>query len=321
LSHKTNKPIEFVLSGEDTELDKAVVDKIGDPLVHMMRNAVDHGIEESKEKRRQANKPETGRIELRAFHKGGNILIEIEDDGRGLDREAILAKSRERGLIRDGDSLSEREIFNMIFEPGFSTAKKITEVSGRGVGMDVVKRNIESLRGQVDIRSEFGKGSVFTIRLPLTLAIIDGMVVRVGNERYIIPTLSIIQSLQPRRSDLTTVMDRGEMLKLQGRLVPLFRLGRLFRLKRNEPDPTEALTVVVEDNEKLAGLIVDELIGQQQIVIKSIGEIFQGLPGIAGGAILPDGRVGLILDVGGLVRLANESAKIRSPREAAAIPD
>ncbi len=306
LSKKSNKPIEFTMSGEETELDKAVVDRIGDPLVHMMRNAVDHGIEETPQERQKQNKPKSGQVELRAFHKGGNIYIEIEDDGRGLDREAILAKSRERGLIRDGENLTDREIFNMIFEPGFSTAKKVSEVSGRGVGMDVVKRNIESLRGQIDIRSEIGKGSVFTIRLPLTLAIIDGMVVRVGTERYILPTLLIVQSLQPQPKDLTTVLERGEMLTLQGRLVPIFRLGRMFKHDDAEEDPTKALVVVVEDNEKLAGLLVDELIGQQQIVIKPIGEFFRNIAGISGGAILPDGRVGLILDVGGLVRLANK---------------
>lgn len=306
LSKKSNKPIEFTISGEETELDKAVVDRIGDPLVHMMRNAVDHGIEETPEERQKQNKPKSGQVELRAFHKGGNIYIEIKDDGRGLDREAILAKSRERGLIRDGENFTDREIFNMIFEPGFSTAKKVSEVSGRGVGMDVVKRNIESLRGQIDIRSEKGKGSVFTIRLPLTLAIIDGMVVRVGTERYILPTLLIVQSLQPQHKDLTTVLERGEMLTLQGRLVPIFRLGRMFKHEEAEEDPTKALVVVVEDNEKLAGLLVDELIGQQQIVIKPIGELFRNTVGISGGAILPDGRVGLILDVGGLVRLANE---------------
>ncbi len=305
LSKKIEKPIEFVMSGEDTELDKAVVDKIGDPLVHMVRNAVDHGIESRKEDRIKAGKNEIGRVELRAFHKGGNICIEIEDDGRGLDREAILSKSRDRGLIKDGENLSDREVFNLIFEPGFSTAKKVTEVSGRGVGMDVVKRNIEALRGQVDIRSDTGKGSIFTIRLPLTLAIIDGMIVRVGGERYIIPTLSIVQSLQPEKKDISTVLHKGEMLSILGRLIPIFRLSQLFEHKEAIQDPTKGLIVVVEDNENLAGLLVDELLGQQQIVIKSIGEVFRDIPGISGGAILADGRVGLILDIGGLVKLAH----------------
>ena len=305
LSRKSGKPVEFNMSGEDTELDKSVVDRIGDPLVHMVRNSIDHGIEGDPEDRVKAGKPRKGNVHLRAFHKGGSIFIEIEDDGRGLDREAILNKAIERGLIKDGDSLSDREVYNLIFEPGFSTAKKITDVSGRGVGMDVVRRNIEALRGQVEIRSEPGKGSVFTLRLPLTLAIIDGMVVRVGGERYIIPTLSIVRSIQPKKQDMTRVLAKGEMLTVQGELMPLFRLGKLFRIPTAADDPTEALAVVVEDDGKHTALVVDELLGQQQIVIKSLGEMMRNSPGIAGGAIMPDGNVGLILDIGGLVRLAH----------------
>jgi two-component system chemotaxis sensor kinase CheA len=305
LGKKANKPVEFVMAGEDTELDKTVVDRIGDPLVHMIRNAVDHGLEADPEDRKRAGKPETGRVELRAYHKGGNIYIEVEDDGRGLDREAILAKARERGVVDDSDVLSDREIFNLIFEPGFSTAKKVTDVSGRGVGMDVVRRNIEALRGQVEIRSEPGKGSVFIIRLPLTLAIIDGMVIRVGLERYIIPTLSVVMSIRPDKKDLSTVLQRGEMLALQGSLIPLFRLGRLFSVDGAEQDPTKSLVIIVEDDGERTGLVTDELLGQQQIVIKTLGETMRGIPGVSGGAIMPDGQVGLILDVGGLVKLAN----------------
>ena len=305
LAKKAGKNIEFVMSGEDTELDKSVVDQIGDPLVHMVRNAVDHGIENSSEDRERSGKSAVGRVELRAFHKGGNIHIEIEDDGRGLDRDVILAKGVERGVIREGDSLSDRETFNLIFEAGFSTAKKVTEVSGRGVGMDVVRRNIEALRGKTDIRSTLGEGSVFSIQLPLTLAIIDGMVIRVGHERYIIPTLSIVMSLRPETADIETVLNRGEILKLQGNLLPLFRLGRLFVTNDAEQDATQALVVVVEADGEKAGLVVDELLGQQQIVIKSLGESMHGIPGISGGAIMPDGHVGLVLDVGGLVKLAH----------------
>ena len=305
LAKKAGKHIEFVMSGEDTELDKSVVDQIGDPLVHMVRNAVDHGIEDSAADREHAGKSAVGRVELRAFHKGGNIHIEIEDDGRGLDRDVIFAKGVERGVVREGDSLSDREIFNLIFNAGFSTAKKVTEVSGRGVGMDVVRRNIETLRGKTDIRSTLGEGSVFSIQLPLTLAIIDGMVIRVGHERYIIPTLSIVMSLRPEAADIETVLNRGEMLKLQGNLLPLFRLGRLFTTSDAEKDATQALVVVVEADGEKAGLVVDELLGQQQIVIKSLGESMRGIPGVSGGAIMPDGRVGLVLDVGGLVKLAH----------------
>jgi two-component system, chemotaxis family, sensor kinase CheA len=308
LSKKTGKAVEFHMSGEDTELDKTVVDKIGDPLVHMVRNAVDHGLEDTSDERRASGKEPAGQVWLRAFHEGGNIHIQIEDDGRGLPREKILAKALEKGVISSADNLSDREINNLIFAPGFSTAKEITEVSGRGVGMDVVKRNIEALRGKVEIASKEGKGSVFTIQLPLTLAIIDGMVVRVGKERYIIPTLSIVISLRPEQSDVNTVAGKGEMLSLQGRLIPLFRLYRTFGLEGALQDLLEGTIIVVEHDNKKAGILVDEILGQQQIVIKSLGESLKGVPGIAGGAIMPDGRVGLILDIASLVRLAGENA-------------
>jgi two-component system chemotaxis sensor kinase CheA len=314
LAKKANKPVEFVMSGEDTELDKSVVDRIGDPLVHMVRNAVDHGLETSPEERVKAGKPGKGRVELRAFHQGGSIHIEIEDDGRGLDRQAILAKAQERGLVNDGESLSDREVFTLVFEPGFSTAKKITDVSGRGVGMDVVKRNIEALRGHVEIRSESGVGTVFSIRLPLTLAIIDGMVARVGRERYIIPTLSIVKSIRPDQQDLSTVVGRGEVLMVQGSLVPLFRLDRLYDIDGAEQQLSRSLVLVIEDGGHQAGLVIDELLGQQQIVIKTLGEAMSGIPGVSGGAVMPDGRVGLILDPGGLVRLANgENGPVQRP--------
>jgi len=309
LAKKVGKKVELVMAGEDTELDKSVVDMIGDPLVHMVRNAVDHGLESSSEERVACGKPATGRVDLRAFHKGGNIFIEIEDDGRGLDREAIVAKARERGLIRDGDALTDREIYGLIFEPGFSTAQKVTDVSGRGVGMDVVRRNIEALRGQVEIRSERGRGTCFSIRLPLTLAIIDGMVVRVAQERYIIPTLSIVRTVRPGEADITTVLNRGEMISMQGQLISVFRLHRLFGIDGATTDPTKAVVVIVEDDGKQAGLMVDELLGQQQIVIKSLGEAMKGVLGIAGGAVMPDGTVGLILDVGGVVKLTREDGR------------
>ncbi len=310
LSKKSQKPVEFIMSGEDTELDKTVVDKIGDPLVHMVRNAVDHGLEASSEERVQNGKPATGRIFLRAFHKGGNIIIEIEDDGRGLNREAIVKKAKERGLIDDADKMSDRDINNLIFEPGFSTAKVLTEISGRGVGMDVVKRNIEALRGQVDIHSVEGKGSKFTIRLPLTLAIIDGMVVRVGIERYILPTLSIILSLRPTENDIHTVISKGEMLTLRGKQLPIIRLHEIFNKPEAAIKATDATIVVVENEGKEIALLLDEIVGQQQIVIKPMGEAFRNLPGIAGAAIMPDGKVGLILDITGLQKLnANEIIK------------
>ncbi len=223
-----------------------------------------------------------------------------------MDREAILAKARERGLVSDGDSMSDREVFNMVFLPGFSTAEKITDISGRGVGMDVVRRNIEDLRGQIEISSELGKGSVFTIRMPLTLAIIDGMVIRAGQERYIIPILSIVRSVRPQKEDLSTVLNRGEMLSLHGELIPLLKLGRFFNIDGVEQDPSKAIVVVVEDDGRQTGILADELLGQQQVVIKSLGEVFRNIAAISGGAIMPDGRVGMILDVGGLVKFANK---------------
>ena len=307
LAKKSGKSVEFVSQGEETELDKTVVDKIGDPLVHMVRNAVDHGLEATREDRLKVGKNETGRVELRAFHKGGSIYVEILDDGRGLDKEAILAKARERGLLREGEVPSDRETWNLIFEPGFSTAKKVTDVSGRGVGMDVVKRNIEALRGQVEIQSVYGEGTTFSIRLPLTLAIIDGMVVRVGEQRYILPTLSIVMSIRPDPKQLSSVVQRGEMLEIQGRLLPLFRLGRMFSVPGAVEEITSGIVIVIEDEGKQTGLLVDEILGQQQIVIKSLGEALRGTPGLAGGAIMPDGTVGLILDVSGLVRLTVET--------------
>lgn len=314
---KSGKQVDFATVGEDTELDKTVVEKIGDPLVHMIRNSVDHGIESDPRDRIARGKPAAGRVELKAYHRGGNIYIELTDDGRGLNKEAILAKARERGLVKEGETPSDRDIYNLIFAPGLSTAKTITDVSGRGVGMDVVKRNIESLRGQIDIQTEPGRGTTFTIRLPLTLAIIDGMLVRAGLERYVIPTLSIVRSVRPSAKDVETVLGHGEMLKLQNRLIPIYRLHKLFGIEKSERELTRGLVVVVEDDGRRAGIFADELLGQQQIVIKSLGEALREQPGLSGGAIMPDGNVGLILDVSGLVRLAHAGAGMEQPVEAA----
>ncbi|NUQ01428.1 MAG: chemotaxis protein CheA, partial [Armatimonadetes bacterium] len=244
VAKRAGKSVEFVTQGDDTELDKNVVDQIGDPLVHLIRNAIDHGIEGSVEERRRAGKPETGRVELRAFHRGGSIYIELEDDGRGLDRDAIVAKAVSRGLLKPGETPPDREIYNLIFSPGFSTAAAVTDVSGRGVGMDVVYRNIEAMRGQIEVRTERGRGTTFSLRLPLTLAIIDGMAVRVGEERYIIPTLSMVTTVRPTPAMLSRVIGQGETLQVQGRLVPLFRLADLFGIAGAEPDATQALAVV-----------------------------------------------------------------------------
>ena len=304
LSHKFGKNVTFVTEGEDTEIDRNMVDIINDPLVHMVRNALDHGIE-LPEEREKTGKPRYGSVHLSACHSAGSVVVEIRDDGRGLDREKILAKAREIGLVDQDANPGDREVYNLIFEPGFSTAKIVSDVSGRGVGMDVVRRNIDNIRGHIEIQSRPGKGSTFKMSLPLTLAIIDGMVVRVGKEKYVIPTISIVRSVQPGREDISTVLRRGEMLRLQGKLIPIFRLADLFHVDGAETDLTRAIAVVVENDEHQAGLLVDELIGSQQIVIKTLGETLGNIMGISGSAIMPDGKVGLILDVGGLVRLAN----------------
>jgi len=303
LSRKVGKNINFVTEGEETEIDRNMVDIVKDPLVHMIRNAVDHGIE-LPDVRKKTGKPEYGTVHLSAYHSAGSVVVEIKDDGNGLDRKKLISKALERGVITDGDSLGDREAFNLIFEPGFSTAEVVSDVSGRGVGMDVVKRNIETLRGQVEIQSEQGKGSVFQMRLPLTLAIVDGMVIRVGCETYVVPTASIVRSVRPAQEDLSTVLNSGEMFSLHGELIPLFRMDSLFNISDAEQDPTKALVLVIEENGNQTCLLIDELIGRQQVVIKTLGESMRDIPGISGGAIMPNGRVGLILDVGDLVKFA-----------------
>lgn len=306
LSRRAGKKVNFVAEGEDTEIDRNMVDVINDPLIHMVRNAVDHGIEPPDDREDKGKSP-VGTVMLCAYHASGNVVVEIRDDGKGLDENRILEKAVERGIV-DPDSekvLKKRDIYNLIFEPGFSTAKVVSEISGRGVGMDVVKTNVEMLRGQVEVDSTPDKGSTFRMSLPLTLAIIDGMVLRVGDQRYVLSMVSIVRSVQPTEEELTTVLNRGEMITLQGKLIPIFRLYELFEIKEAETDPTKAIVVVVENDGQQAGLMIDELLGTQQIVIKTLGEAIQEVPGISGSAIMPNGTVGLILDVGGLVRLAN----------------
>ncbi len=304
LAHKAGKQIDFVITGEDTELDKVVVDRISDPLVHALRNAVDHGIE-SPEARVAAGKPAVGRVELRAYHAGGAIHVEVRDDGRGLDPERIRARAVERGLLAEGETPDRAALLDLVFEPGFSTAEKVTDVSGRGVGMDVVRSTIEELRGRLDLTSESGVGTTLSVRLPITLAIIDGMVARVGEERYIVPMLAIERSVRPTPDQVTTVAGRAEMLSLDDGMLPVLRLHELFSTGGAQNDLTDAVVVIVSDNGVRAGLLVCELLGQQQTVIKPLGDGLGDQPGITGGAIMPDGRVGLILDAAGLVRLAH----------------
>lgn len=305
LARKSGKQVELVIKGGDTEIDKGMVEKLGDPLVHMIRNSMDHGLEPAAE-RIAAGKPAQGTVELRAHHVGGSIHIDIEDDGRGLDRKAIAQRGIERGLISNADGMSDQDIYALVFLPGFSTAKQVTEVSGRGVGMDVVRRNIESMRGNILIKSTPGHGSLFTLVLPLTTAIIDGMLVRVARETYIMPTLSILESFRPSAKQMHVVTGRGEMVSFRGNLLPLYRLSRLLSVENAEQDPLNAIVVVVEEYGKQWGLMVDELLGQQQIVIKSLGEGLGRTAGVVGASILADGHPGLILDVADVIRIAKD---------------
>lgn len=299
LSHKVGKAVNLTLEGEDTEIDRNMVEALYEPLVHLVRNAVDHGLE-SPEERRSRGKPAKGRLWLRAFHKGGNIIIEIEDDGRGLNREAILARAREKGLVAPGDTLTPVQIDHLIFEPGFSTSREVTEISGRGVGMDVVKQTVESLRGQIDIASRPGEGCRFTLRLPLTLAIIDGLLVRVGQERYVIPAVAVRETVHPQPPDYFTVAGQGELIRVRSQLIPMMRLRRLFGSENGDIPVTEGLALIVEHDGEPRALLVDKVLGKQEVVIKSLGPLFQSTRGLAGAAILGDGRVGLILDLAGL---------------------
>ncbi len=309
---KAGKRIQLEVEGEDVELDRNVVEEIGDPLVHMIRNACDHGIE-GMDERRAAGKSDHGTLRLRAFHSGGSIVIDVEDDGRGLQRERILRKCVEKGLIdpsRNQHDIPDSEVFSFVFLPGFSTAEKVTDISGRGVGMDVVRRNIEALRGTVEIHSVPGKGSVFSMRLPLTMAIIDGMVVRVGAQRYIIPTLNIERSFRPSLEQVTTVLGKGELVKVRGSLLPIHRLRRVFNLQEGRSQLQEGLLLVLENGKRRACVFVDEILGQQQVVIKSLGESRPQIRGVSGGAILGDGRVALIVDVGGLLETAVQASTV-----------
>jgi len=303
LARKSKKQVELHIEGEETEIDRNMVEAIYDPLVHLVRNAVDHGLETPKEREAQG-KPPDGHLWLRAYHKGGNVVIDIEEDGRGLDRDRILAKAQERGLVQPGDQLTTTQIDNLIFEPGFSTAEKVTDISGRGVGMDVVRLTIEKLQGKVDIHSRPKEGSTFSIRLPLTLAIIDGLLVKVGKERYILPAVAVRETLRPASEDYFTVQGQGEIIRVRNQIIPLLRLHRLFRTENGETHPTKGLVMVVEYDGKQRGLLVDDILGKQEVVIKSLGETFQNIKGLAGGTILGDGRVGLILDLSGLFALS-----------------
>ena len=303
LSKNSGKLVNVVTVGEDTEIDRNMVEEIYNPLVHMIRNAVDHGME-TPEERIQAGKPERGTIKLKAFHRGGNIVIEISDDGRGLNREKIRQKAIKNGLISPSDNLTDQEINRLILLPGFSTAEKITDISGRGVGMDVVKQAVEKLRGKMDIQSVEGKGTTFVTGFPLTMAIIDGMIVKVGNERYILPTVAIRQLIRPDRAAYNCIVGEAETINVMGRLLPLVRLHRLFDIEPVHANPWEATLVVMEGEKRSKCLLVDEILGKEEVVIKNLGESLKRIKGVSGGAILGDGNVGLILDPEGLFEMA-----------------
>jgi two-component system chemotaxis sensor kinase CheA len=302
------KEIRLVLDGEETELDRSVIEEIGDPLVHMIRNSADHGIE-SPADRTAAGKPAGGTITLRAYHQGGVVVIEVADDGRGLDPARIRRTAVQRGLIRADEQLGDREVLDLIFAPGFSTAERVSDVSGRGVGMDVVRRNIERIRGKVEIDSTPGRGTTFTIFMPLTLAIIEGLLVAVGDQRFVIPALAVRESFRPLPGAVTTVQGRGELVAVRNRLVPLLRLGRHFGIEGACDVPGDGIVVVAEAGQETRCLLVDSLIGKQEVVIKSLGETFPPGRGFAGAAILGDGRVGLILDTTALVRMRTNTTE------------
>ncbi|PWF55006.1 chemotaxis protein CheA [Massilia glaciei] len=306
LATKLGKKVDFITNGAATELDKGLIERIVDPLTHLVRNSIDHGIE-MPEARLAAGKTESGRLFLSAGHQGGNIVIEVADDGGGLNRERILAKAAQNGLAVS-DAMSDAEVWQLIFAPGFSTAETVTDVSGRGVGMDVVKRNITAMGGTVEIRSAKGFGTTISISLPLTLAILDGMSIRVGEEVYILPLGFVIESLQPAAADIKEISGKGRVIKVRGEYLPLIPLYQMFEIAPRYTDPCDGIVVILESDGRKAGLFVDDLVGQQQVVVKNLESNFRKVTGISGATILGDGGVSLILDVSALMRSSREIA-------------
>ena len=298
---KLDKKVQLKLVGESTELDKGLIEKINDPLNHLVRNSIDHGIEFPEERIAKGKDPQ-GTITLRAAHQGGSIIIQVSDDGAGLNRDRILAKAREKGMPVS-DSMSDADVWQMIFAPGFSTADVVTDISGRGVGMDVVKKNIDSIGGRIDITSVRGQGSTMTLRLPLTLAILDGLSIAVGDQLYIVPLGFISESLQPNPDDIKEISGQGEVVHLRGEYLPLIALHKLFNVQPKFTNPAEGILVLMEADGKKIALFVDELLGQHQVVIKSLETNYRKVPGVSGATIMGDGRVAMIIDVGSLVKL------------------
>jgi two-component system chemotaxis sensor kinase CheA len=316
LSVQIDKKVELIIQGENTELDKTVMEKISDPLVHLVRNAIDHGIETSEE-RLAKGKPEEGNIRLNAYHQGGNIVIEVGDDGKGLNKDVIFNKAVEKGLIEKESQLTEPEIFDLVFQPGFSTAHQVSDISGRGVGMDVVKRNIKSLGGRILIESEVNVGTTIRVHLPLTLAILDGQLVRVGQEVYVVPLLSIVESLQIKSELVNRVSGDVLLYRLREDNVPIIRVYEEFGIEAENTDIDNALLVVVEGDGQKVGLLVDELLAQQQVVIKSLESNYKRVEGISGATILGDGSVSMILDIPGLISCASKRSRKCSRQRAA----
>ena len=296
-SKKVDKEISLEIEGGDTEVDKTMVDALSDPLIHIMRNAIDHGLENSAEDRIAAGKHDVGTITLRAFHRGGNIAIEVSDDGRGINRDKVFAKGVERGLIQESDDLSDAQVFALIMQAGFSTADTISDISGRGVGLDVVRSSIEKLQGRVEIASEVGKGSTFTILLPLTLAIIDGMIIKSANDTFIIPTLSVVESFIPAKEIVHSVKRKGEFVDLRGDMIPIVRLNYALEIGTERPNIWESTLICVESDKGKYAILVDDLVGRQQVVIKSLGPTLSRIKELSGSAIMGSGEIALILDV------------------------
>jgi len=300
VSQKTSKDVDLILSGEDTEIDKTMIDKLSEPLIHLLRNSVDHGIESDVQQRIDAGKEEKGNISLGASHKGSSFLIEIRDDGGGIDTQKILQKALEKGIAREGVEYSEDEILSFLFVAGFSTASAITDISGRGVGLDAVKQSIEDLKGKITVETELGVGSVFRIILPLTLAIIDGLTVRLEDETLIVPTLSVVESFSPDMADISHVKGQGDFINYRGEVLPIVRLNRLLNLS-SEKNPFERSTLICVDHERGRYILqVDELLGRQQVVIKSLGLLSNNVKEISGVAILGTGSIALILNIEGI---------------------
>jgi two-component system chemotaxis sensor kinase CheA len=310
LAGKMNKHVGLKINGGETEVDKSMIEKLIDPMTHLVRNSLDHGIE-TPEQRASAGKDPKGVITLSAYHQGGKIIIEVSDDGAGLNRQKILEKAREKGMAFD-EAITDQELWQFIFLPGFSTAEKVTEVSGRGVGMDVVKRNVHGVGGRIEIRSEPGRGSKFIISLPLTLSIIEGMTLRIGKEIYIIPLISIVESVRPKKSGVKTIAGKGEVLDVRGTYIPIVRLYRQFKVLPDLTDPCQAVLVIVEAEGRRIAMMVDELVGQQQVVIKSLQDNYRKVEGFSGATILGDGQVAFILDVLGLIGTTEKKEELFS---------